>query len=82
MTRITLNLEEEVLARAKERASAQNTTVEAMAEKFIQTLAQPFRREDLPPITRSALGIAKGLPDRPYKELLEEALEEKYGPIK
>jgi hypothetical protein len=83
MTRVTLDIDEHVLARAKERAAAQNTTVEAMLESFVQVLAQPqTRREDLPPITRSALGLLKGLPDRPDKELLEDALEDKYGPLK
>ena len=83
MTRVTLDIDDEVLARAKERAAAHNTTVEAMLEGFLRAVSQSaFRADDLPPITRSAVGILRGLPDRPYKELLEEALEDKYGPAK
>ena len=83
MARVTLEISEEVLARARERAAGQNTTVEAMVEGFLRAIAGvPFRKDDLPPITRSAVGILKGLPDRPFKELLEEALEEKYGRLK
>lgn len=43
------------------------------------TATEVFDLSTLPPITRSAVGIAKGLPDRPYKELLVEPLLEKYG---
>jgi hypothetical protein len=82
MTRVTLDIDEDLLVRVKERAAAENTTVEEMVQRFLKVVAQPFRREDLPPITRSALGLFKGLPDRPYKELLEEALLERYGPLK
>ena len=83
MTRLTLDIDEQLLARANAAAAAQNCTVEEMVKRFLHVLGErPLRREDLPPRTRGALGMLKGLPNRPDNQLLEEALEEKYGPPK
>ena len=83
MTRLTLDLDDDLLARAKELAAAKQITVEEMLKNWLRLAAKPLRKEDLPPNTLAALGMAKGISDgRSDRELLEEALEEKYGPAK
>jgi hypothetical protein len=80
MTTVTIQVEDELLVRAKALAAAQNTTIEEMIKDLLRVVAEKsVQSSTLPPNTRAALGLLKGLPDRPYKELLSEALIEKYG---
>jgi Family of unknown function (DUF6364) len=74
---------EEELIRAAERVAARNhTDLSAMFRRYLIALAssgEPIDESLLPPITRSALGLMTGASDKPYKELLSDALAEKYG---
>ncbi|HEX8521695.1 MAG TPA: hypothetical protein VF669_05510 [Tepidisphaeraceae bacterium] len=80
MATISFQVNEAELARARQRAAAENKTLEQMLQHFIEVLAQPpLDRNSLPANTRAALGIANEVPDKPYKDLLAEALLEKHG---
>ncbi len=77
---INVAVDPEALSHAERVAVRRNTTVaEMLAEALIAIGELDFDLDSLPPLTRSAVGLARGLPDRPYKELLSEALAAKYG---
>ena len=79
-TTIMLQADETLLKSAERVAAAHNTTVPTMLASALEAISSlDFDESKLPPLTRQALGIAKGVPNRPYKELLAEALVEKYG---
>ena len=79
-TLINVAIDPEVMRRAERVAALRKTTVPEMLAVALQAIGDmDFDLDSLPPLTRSAVGIARGLPDRPYKELLVEALLEKYG---
>jgi hypothetical protein len=79
-TMITVPAEDELLRRAERVAAARNTTVPSMLATALAAIGElDFDPGTLSPLTRQALGIAPGVPDRPYKELLTEALMDKYG---
>jgi hypothetical protein len=73
-------MDESVIRQAKELAHARGTSVSAMVTNIVRSMAsgrtRPIR---LGPITRRATGIAKWPAGKEYRELLEEALMEKYG---
>jgi hypothetical protein len=73
-------MDEAVVEQAKELARARGTSVSAMFTNVVRSMAAGRSREiKLGPITRKATGIAKWPAGKEYKELLEEALMEKYG---
>jgi hypothetical protein len=80
MAQITLSADEEAVKRAERAAAARNTTVTSMLTTALEAIGElDFDTSDLPPVTRAALGMASNIPNRPYKELLVEALSDKYG---
>lgn len=81
-TIVTISADEELVRRAERVAARQQTDLQSLIARYLSVLAatdEPIDESKLAPITRSALGLLKGLPDKPYKELLTEALVEKYG---
>ena len=80
MTKVTLSMEKTILQEAKKLAKARKTSVSAMISHFVHFAANA---EGLPskigPLTRKVTGIGKLPPDKDYKELLTDALMEKYG---
>ena len=80
MTKLTLSVDEAVVEKAKEIAAANGTSVSAMFSQFVQALATPRRRRrKIGPLTRKVSGLVKLPPDKDYKELVTEALRDKYG---
>jgi hypothetical protein len=80
MTKLTLSMDETVVAKAKRHARRRGTSVSAMITDFIISLPDG-RRKRIPigPLTRKALGIARFASDKDDKELLEEAIWERHG---
>ena len=81
-TRLALSMDEDVVARARRLAKARNTSISRLFVSFVCLMEQDRGDEsELPPLTKRALGIAKGaVPDDwDYKDVLSEALIEKYG---
>ena len=78
---LTISVEDEHAARAEQLAASNGMSVTEWVERLVRAAATPvpLAPASLPPITRSALGLLKGVPDRPYKELVADALLEKYG---
>ncbi|MDD4890477.1 MAG: DUF6364 family protein [Phycisphaerae bacterium] len=80
MTKLTLSMDEAVVATAKKIAEANHTSVSAMVTQFIQSMVAPEKRRlKIGPLTRKATGLVKLPPDKDYKELLSDALAERYG---
>jgi len=80
MTKLTLSVEEEVVEKAKQIAEANKTSVSAMFSQFVQSIGgNRAGRPQIGPLTRKLTGVAKLPPGKDYKELLADALADKYG---
>ncbi len=80
MTKLTLSVDKEVAAKAKEIASANHTSVSAMFSNFVRTMAaRDVKPDEIGPITRRLTGIINVPPGKDFNDLLEEALLDKYG---
>ena len=81
-TRLTLSMDEDVVARARMLAAVRNTSISRLFVSFVCLMEQAENAETrLPPLTKRALGLAKStIPaDWDYREVLSNALVEKYG---
>jgi len=80
MTKLTLSVDEAVVAKAKQIAEANGTSVSAMFSRFVQSMgAQRRRPGKIGPLTRKASGLVGLPPDKDYEELLTEALMDRHG---
>jgi hypothetical protein len=78
-SRLTLSAKKEVIAKAKKLAAARGTSVSAMFSQLVLALDAPHRPADRPgPISRKLFGIVKFPKGKSDRELLTEALMEKY----
>jgi hypothetical protein len=83
MTKLTLSVEPSVVEKAKQMAKANKTSVSAMFSQFVESAAAPRqRRPKIGPLTRQLSGMIELPPGTDYKELLAEALADKYGVAK
>jgi hypothetical protein len=78
--KLTLSARTDVIKEAKRLAKRHRTSVSAMFERIVRAMAEkePGKRS-IGPLTRKAtgvIGIPKGKTER---QLIEEALSEKYG---
>ena len=78
--KLTLSAEEELVALAKRVAKSRRMSVSALFARVIRALDRETTadRSDLGPITRQASGLVPQRSQRSDRELIEEALEEKY----
>lgn len=80
MTKLTLSVDEAVVEKAKQVAEANGTSVSAMFSRFVQSLSAPRGQPaTIGPLTRKLSGIVKLPPDKDDRELLTDALADKYG---
>jgi hypothetical protein len=80
MIKLTLSIEPSVVQKAKQMAEANKTSVSAMFSQFVEAAAtQRPRRTKTGPMTRKLSGIIQLPPGKDDKELLTDALAEKYG---
>lgn len=83
-SQLTITVEQDVMDRARRAAEARGTNVSEFLVRALGILATgegAFRRDDLPPLTRRALGLAKGIPDDD-SDSIAGAIEDKHGPLK
>ena len=81
-TRLALSMDEDVVARARRLAKVRNTSISRLFVSFVCLMEQSATvQTELPPLTKRALGLAKGdlSADWDYKDVLADALVEKYG---
>jgi len=80
MTKLTLSVDEGVVAQAKRLAKQRGTSVSAMFSQLVRSMSQEDRgSQKLGPLARKASGLAAAPSNKPDREVLEEALLEKYG---
>lgn len=79
MTKLTLNADPELVAEAKRLARETGTSLSAMFGRWVRAALQE-RATPGPagPLTSRALGLVRVPEDRSDRELVEEALAEKY----
>jgi hypothetical protein len=69
-----------VVHKAKQIADAQNTSVSAMFSQFVESMAvPPAKTGKIGPLTRKLSGVVKLPAGKGYRDLLTEALADKYG---
>lgn len=80
MKKLTLSMDEEVIADAKRLAAERGTSVSAMFSGLVRAMAHEKHEElEIGPKTRSLTGIIS-LPDgKTWHDVVAEALMEKYG---
>jgi hypothetical protein len=78
MSKLTLSVDEKVIARAKRYAEAQGTSVSQLVERYLDALARPPRvaDEEVPEPLRRLRGLLKGV--RFDREEYIDYLERKY----
>jgi hypothetical protein len=79
MTKLTLIMDEAVVEQAKRMARARRTSVSAIFSQFIESAALAAVPTKIGPLTRKLSGVMALPPRKGYKQLLAEALVEKYG---
>jgi hypothetical protein len=80
MPRLTVSMDKGSINKAKRLARDSGMSVSALFRKLILCeFMEQIQGIPLGPITRRAMGLAKLPPGKDYKELLEEAIWEKYG---
>jgi len=80
MVTLTLNLDEQLIARAEELARARNMTVSEMIARLLSVMARPpISAGQLPPLTRQASGMLTPMTDEEVERALDEHRKRKYG---
>lgn len=78
--KLTLSAPEEVIREAKQIAAKNSTSLSALFARLFRTADSEFDPKDsLAPITLRASGIVKLPTNRTDQDLLEDALNDKYG---
>jgi hypothetical protein len=83
MTKLTLSAEPEVVATAKRLAKERKISVSRLFAQLVKGMDM-WDRDPMPigPKTRAVSGIVSFPPDKTDRELIEDALEERYGKLK
>ena len=71
MAKLTLNVDEEVIERAKRFAEQRGTSVSAIVEQLLEHVTRPPEDVKLSPIVESLRGVAKGADVDDYYRYLE-----------
>lgn len=80
MKKLTLSADPEVIEQAKRIAQESGTSVSALFERMVRLLARKRNaKQQLGPITRKATGLISLPRGKSEKNILDEALNDKYG---
>ena len=79
-TKLTLSAEREVVKKVKRLAQEQGTSVSAIFDRFARSItSSPAEPRPIGRITRKASGMVSLPKSKTDRQLLEEALLERYG---
>lgn len=79
-TKLTLSADKELVEEAKKVAKREGTSLSSMFARFLDAVLRGRRKKEQPgPVTLKASGLVKLPESKSDRELLEEALAEKYG---
>jgi hypothetical protein len=79
MTKLTLSVDEETVEQAKQLARANGTSVSRMFSEFVAALVRGGARRRHGPLTRKASGLVSLPEGKSYRDVVEDALLDKYG---
>jgi antitoxin component of RelBE/YafQ-DinJ toxin-antitoxin module len=80
MTTLTIEVDDDLLARARQLAAARSMSVSEMVRRLLSVIAQPpLHHQELPPLTRQAAGMLPTMTDEQVRETLEECRARKHG---
>ena len=79
MTTVTIEVDDDLFARARRMAEVREMTVSEMLERLLRAAAAPpFEHSELPPLTRQALGMLPPMTDEQVERLLDEERTRKH----
>ncbi len=79
MNTVTIELDDDLFSRARQIADDRKMTVSAMLERLLRVAAAPpLHRNELPPLTRQALGMLPPMTDEQVEQVLDEERMRKY----
>ncbi len=84
MTKLTLSVDPEVVAKARRISKRRKTSVSAMFSHYVAAMEESGHKPDsLPPMTKRAVELAAGTAKLPedwdYRDELADLLDEKFG---
>jgi hypothetical protein len=79
MKKLTLNADPEVIEEARKLARESGTSVSSMFERFVRLRSQQAHGRGVGPLTRKASGLIVLPKGNSERQVLEDALQEKYG---
>lgn len=81
-TKLTLSIDETVVAEAKEYAKESGKSLSKIIEGYLRGLnskQKKSKKEDLPPLLKRLHGCIKSDDQRDYKEIIAEEIYKKYN---
>jgi hypothetical protein len=80
MTKLTLSADKDLIQEAKRLADREGTSLSSMFSRFLRAILRSRRGTEEPgPVTGKATGLVKLPPNKTDRELLQDALSERYG---
>jgi Arc/MetJ family transcription regulator len=80
MSTLTIEVDDDLFARARKLASARKMTVSEMIERLLRVAAgSPLSADELPPLTRQSLGMLPPMTDEQVDRMLDEERTRKHG---
>jgi hypothetical protein len=80
MSTLTIEVDDDLYARARQLAAARKMTVAEMLERLLRVAAdRPPAKSELPPITRQVVGLLPSMTDEEAERVLEEERTRKFG---
>jgi hypothetical protein len=78
VTKLTLTLDNKIIEAAKTYAKKNNMSLSGIVELYFKALSSEISHNKIPPITGELSGIARFTTKKSDKELLKEALNERF----
>ncbi|HLF65674.1 MAG TPA: DUF6364 family protein [Saprospiraceae bacterium] len=80
-TKLTLKVDEKVIAKAKIYAKKKNTSLSKLVESYLQFLVSkaPAAPDDVTPLVKSLSGVLNATELRDYEESYKRHITKKYG---
>lgn len=81
MSIVSIEVDDELMARARKLAEARNMTVAEMTRRLLHVATAPrLPCNELPPLTRRALGMLPPMSDQHAEQILDEERRRKHEP--
>jgi hypothetical protein len=80
MAKLTLSADPKIISRAKKIARRRGTSVSGLFSRYIRSMDDPTPPPSLAPRTRQASGLIRLPSGRSDRQLMEDALSERFNP--